>query len=477
MPLVCLRFLLFFCLCSSSFAAIESYDFQDDEQRERYQQLSQELRCPKCQNQNLADSDSQIAADLRKELHAQLLAGKSDAAIIDFMRERYGDFVLYKPRMQRNTLLLWLGPVGLVLLVVGGLLWFRRLPVAAGKVPAFEGMVSDTGTPAPMARAVPQQLIHLVSILAVCGVAVGSLALYRHLGSLQALQITELGHSVFSGALSAEEQAVQQAQLLTELDDWLATHPQQEKFLYMRARVLAESGQWERATADFRDLVARFPDQDNLLAEYAQVMFLKNQRVLNDEAASLLKQALQVNPHNVTALGLLGMSAFEQKDYRGAVDFWQRLLQVIPADSPQAGTIAAGVARARELGGIGAETVAEDIRLGVQVVIDEAAQARPEETVFVFLRAAAGPRMPLAAVRTTVSALAQPLLLDTATSPMRSRIDLAAIERFEIVARLSRSGQPQAAAGDWEGVVSDLARQQLSGRDAFSVTINQAVVR
>ena len=80
-------------LCSGyAHAAIESYEFQNEEQRDRYQQLTEELRCPKCQNQNLADSDSQIAADLRRELHQQLLDGKSDEAIVDFMRDRYGDF-------------------------------------------------------------------------------------------------------------------------------------------------------------------------------------------------------------------------------------------------------------------------------------------------------------------------------------------------------------------------------------------------
>ena len=73
---------------------------------------------------------------------------------------------------------------------------------------------------------------------------------------------------------------------------------------------------------------------------------------MTPDALAFLKQALQVNPHNVSALGLLGMAAFEQKDYRTAVDFWQRLLQVIPPGTPQAGAIAEGISRARELGGL-----------------------------------------------------------------------------------------------------------------------------
>lgn len=461
-------------LCSGHlYAAIESYEFQNDQQRERYQQLSQELRCPKCQNQNLADSDSQIAADLRRELHQQLLDGKSDEAIVDFMRERYGDFVLYKPRVQRNTLLLWLGPLVLVLVVVL-LLWrSRRSPAAVVEAIAKHAAHSPglTEQPAPTAR-----LVNLVSLGILALVAVGSLLLYRHLGALQALQITDLGQQVFSRQLPPEKQVQQQELLLAELDEWLAGHPQDERFIYMRARLLSEAGMWERAAQDYQHLVALFPEQDNILAEYAQVLFLKNDRNMTPDALAFLKQALQVNPHNVTALGLLGMAAFEQKDYRAAVDFWQRLLRTIPPGTRQAETIAEGVARAREMGGLSAEPAAPaDIRLSVQVSIATQAAAKADETVFVLLRAVNGPRMPLAAVRTTVAALSQPVLLDTASSPMRGQLDLAAIESFEVVVRLSRSGQPIPAVGDWEGVSQPFGRASVPAQ--LSLSIEKEIAR
>ena len=85
--------------------------------------LIDELRCPKCQNQNLSGSDADIAADLRRELHRLLLAGKTDREIITFMVDRYGDFILYRPRLQMNTSLLWFAPV--ILLLSGGIILWR----------------------------------------------------------------------------------------------------------------------------------------------------------------------------------------------------------------------------------------------------------------------------------------------------------------------------------------------------------------
>lgn len=103
-------------------AAIDTYGFADEAQRARFSVLTQELRCPKCQNQDLADSNAPIAADLRREIHRLLLQGQSDAQIVDYLVARYGEYVRYKPRFEARTWLLWLGPVGF-LLAAGGLAW------------------------------------------------------------------------------------------------------------------------------------------------------------------------------------------------------------------------------------------------------------------------------------------------------------------------------------------------------------------
>ncbi|NER60979.1 cytochrome c-type biogenesis protein CcmH [Pseudomonas sp. MAFF212428] len=102
-------------------AAIDTYQFADDAERERYHVLTKELRCPKCQNQDIADSNAPIAADLRREIFRMLGEGKDNQQIIDFMVDRYGDFVRYKPALTARTWLLWFGP-GILLLGGFGML-------------------------------------------------------------------------------------------------------------------------------------------------------------------------------------------------------------------------------------------------------------------------------------------------------------------------------------------------------------------
>ncbi|TKB47566.1 cytochrome c-type biogenesis protein CcmH [Thalassotalea mangrovi] len=99
---------------------IDTYQFPDEVTKKRFQQLVYELRCPKCQNQNLADSNSMIAVDLRKQVYDMLLEGRSDMEIVNFMVERYGDYVLYKPKVTAATYLLWFGPIGFI--IIGGII-------------------------------------------------------------------------------------------------------------------------------------------------------------------------------------------------------------------------------------------------------------------------------------------------------------------------------------------------------------------
>ena len=91
--------------------------------QQRYDYLIAELRCPQCLNTNLAGSDAMIAQDLRREVHRMLLADYKDDEILIFMYERYGDFILYSPRLGFGTIVLWFGP--LLLLICAGFAWFR----------------------------------------------------------------------------------------------------------------------------------------------------------------------------------------------------------------------------------------------------------------------------------------------------------------------------------------------------------------
>ncbi len=106
-------------------ATLESFKFDNAAAEQDFKDLIAELRCLVCQNQSLADSDAELAHDLRAEVYAMVQDGKSDEEIVEFLVARYGDFVLYKPPVKPSTYLLWFGPFALLLLA--GLLLLRAV--------------------------------------------------------------------------------------------------------------------------------------------------------------------------------------------------------------------------------------------------------------------------------------------------------------------------------------------------------------
>ncbi len=109
-------------------ASIDVYEFDSPEKEARFRALASELRCPKCQNQNVNDSSAPLAKDIKDRVVLLIDEGKSDAEIVDYMVERYGEFVTYRPRMSVGVALLWGVPAGIGLLVLIVLLASRRKP-------------------------------------------------------------------------------------------------------------------------------------------------------------------------------------------------------------------------------------------------------------------------------------------------------------------------------------------------------------
>ncbi len=128
-------FVLLFLVYATAQAKIESLQFDSPQMEEDYNVLVNELRCLVCQNQNLADSNAELAQDLRKQTYEMLQQGKSRDEVVDFMVTRYGDFVLYRPPFKMTTLLLWLGPLflfltGLIIVVM----FFRKQQQTTARV-------------------------------------------------------------------------------------------------------------------------------------------------------------------------------------------------------------------------------------------------------------------------------------------------------------------------------------------------------
>jgi len=120
----------FFAAQTVQASPVETFEFQDEVTKVRFQALSKELRCPKCQNQNLADSNSTVASALRLDLYNLLIEGRSDSEIVNLMVGRYGEFVLYRPRVSSITYVLWFGPALLILIgIIVVIVILRKKPV------------------------------------------------------------------------------------------------------------------------------------------------------------------------------------------------------------------------------------------------------------------------------------------------------------------------------------------------------------
>jgi len=109
---------------SSLFAGVEVHEFGSPEDEARYRVLTEELRCLVCQNQNLADSNADLAKDLRREVYKMVRSGQSNKQIKSFLVDRYGDFVLYNPPFKISTAALWIGPA---ILLIGGFILMLRI--------------------------------------------------------------------------------------------------------------------------------------------------------------------------------------------------------------------------------------------------------------------------------------------------------------------------------------------------------------
>ncbi len=123
---------------NSVHAAIDTYEFKDADKQARFHELTADLRCPKCQNQNLADSNSEIAQDLRQKVYEMLDADQSDSDIVDFMVARYGEFVLYEPRFSLQNSILWLGPFALLIVGLFVVLFLVRSRSKNSKIDSAE---------------------------------------------------------------------------------------------------------------------------------------------------------------------------------------------------------------------------------------------------------------------------------------------------------------------------------------------------
>lgn len=217
------------------------------------------------------------------------------------------------------------------------------------------------------------------------------------------------------------------------------------------ARLNTELGRHEQAVQQFRQLVKKFPEDADLAGQLAQALYLASNRQLTAEVQAGAERALALNPDQTTALGLLGIAAFERKDYPQALMNWRRLLRQLPPGSGNAQMILRGVQQAEAaLGSTGfpGPKVAVTVTLAPELAADLTRLAHG--TLFVFAKAVGGPPLPLAVARFDNPTLPISVTLDDSMA-MAAGMNLSSFKNVQVFARITASGQVRGAPGDLEG--------------------------
>jgi cytochrome c-type biogenesis protein CcmH len=253
----------------------------------------------------------------------------------------------------------------------------------------------------------------------------------------------------------------------------------------MLARTYYAMSRHADAARAFERAVALVPDNADLLADYADSAGVA-EGGLRGKSLELIERALKADPTHWKALALAGTAAFNRKDYQQAVDYWERMKKTVPPDSPIAGSIDASIAEAREMGGLKASppsggqalaaapaggavkgpsspapgpapappaSVASGAAIAGTVSLAPALAAKvaPTDVVYIFARAAEGPKMPLAIIRKQVKDLPIPFSLDDSMA-MAPNFALSNFSSIVIGARVSKSGSAAPQSGDLEGL-------------------------
>ncbi|MBL0627938.1 heme lyase NrfEFG subunit NrfF [Aeromonas jandaei] len=281
-------------------SGVDTYQFRHPERQTRAQELARALRCPQCQNQNLVESNSPIARDLRLEVYRWVDEGQSDEQVIARMTERFGDFVRYDPPFKSSTTLLWGGP--LLLLGLALLILFRHLTrTKAQLIPAVKAIVEAPPQPA----ADPRSELNLLIMLGEQAGLSPDQPLYR-----------ELSAARLANAIPAAELALR-AQLANQHDNRSRNNRHGRALLLLGimafvavAAVYLSSGRYQAWQA--------YQSRPDPLAGLSP-------RDLQDKELGALHQRLQTNPADLDAWAALGQLYLYRNEYDNALLAYQRL--------------------------------------------------------------------------------------------------------------------------------------------------------
>ena len=317
-------FVLIFLLISVNAIAemVDTFEFQNQADRTRAVELAKSLRCPQCQNQNLVESNSPIAYDLRIEVYNMVNEGKTNQQIIDAMTSRFGNFVNYKPPFQWNTALLWLLPAGL-LLVAFGLIWVSSRsssPLEPEKqvenLPHFQSLQEKSAVKFEL----KSTLIVFALLLAIPFAYYFSLERFSRVQQGEQEQIAQHNQQ-----LETTEENKTEA-IIGKIQDKLRQDPNSAENWVKLGDAYMQNNDFDSALVCYGNaekIDGRKPTTRGLMAT---ALYLQANQQITPQVQQFLDEALAQDPKEVSALSLLAAEAFKTRDYSTALDYWQQIL-------------------------------------------------------------------------------------------------------------------------------------------------------
>ena len=313
-------------------------------------------------------------------------------------------------------------------------------------------LLEDVDQPAAAVKAVGGRRMALVLGIAIPALAV---ALYFAIGNPGALDPRR--------AADGEVTAQQIEAMVERLAARLRENPDDTDGWKLLGRSHAALGRFADAVNAYAKAASQAPRDPQLLADFADALAMTRGESLQGEPEKLVLRALEIDPGNLKALALAGTAAFERKDYKAATGHWQRMLPLVPPDSKDARAIQSSIDEARALAGTGAAKPT-GLRGIVRIAPELKGKVAPDDSLFIFARAADGPPMPLAVMRVRARDLPVSFALDDSMA-MAPSMRLSGFQRVVVGARVSKSAGAAPQPGDLQGSSAPVAS------DAAGVTV------
>ena len=285
-------------------------------------------------------------------------------------------------------------------------------------------------------------------LLLIAVVVIAPILLYFNLGAIEDVRIAD----ALEGMQDASPAEVQR--LLSDIEERSAAKPGNVEYLSLLGEYYTAQNAHVRALEIYEQLLLEFPESAELLARAAQAEYLKGERQLTERARRRAEAALAINPEQRSALGTLGMAAFEAGQYAQALQYWEQLLAFEAPGTPGYQMLTTIIAEARTRGGLAdapavlAIEAEPSLSVGVTVTVAMPEGVTAQGTVFVIARPSGGAqRMPTAAVRRSASELPFSVRLDDTSSMAGQKI--SALSLIDVEVQLSETGQPGRANASW----------------------------